>query len=285
MTKAITKVDELMLSIDSRRVEIEKVLPKHMTTERFVAQVRQALARNQDLQRCSPFSIVDSVMKLADLGLDPSGTLGSAYLVPFKGVCTPVPGYRGLIDLAVRSGEVLAIKAEVVFWGDEFDWVEGDKPSLYHKPWYPKTPEEEEQQGERKVRAAYAIATLPNKQKQFVVMTFRDLESVRLKAPGGKSSSTPWATHRVEMYKKCPIRRLVKQLPLSPVKARELGRALEIEEEQEVSNQEEQKQESQAQVVNLGTQRLKEQLASKPEPEDADWVATPDTVPEPPEET
>lgn len=282
MTGAIQRrpIDNWTAAIETIRVKIEKVLPTHLTVDRFVQQVIVAMSKNERLMECDKASVFHSVMALAELGLDPSGALGSGYLVPFKGVCTPVPGYRGLIDLAVRSGDVKGIKAEVVFWGDAFDLEEGDKPRLFHKPLIPKSRDEELKMKDHRtpdnVRGAYAVATLVGGTRQFCFMPFSDLELVRLRAPGGKSNHTPWFTDRVEMYKKCPVRRLVKQLPLSPVKASLLMRAEQMEEENEkIVSTLGADEDLGAAKPKTGLDSLKETLRkSAPAPEDAEFVST-----------
>jgi hypothetical protein len=76
----------------------------------------------------------------AALGLDCSGNLGSGYLVPFYNnkiramEATFIPGYRGLLDLARRSGEIEDIFAECVYESDEFDYELGATPRLRHVP-------------------------------------------------------------------------------------------------------------------------------------------------------
>lgn len=280
--RALTLIDSWKMSISTIRTQIELVLPKHLTVDRFVQQVMFAMAKNPDLQKCDKPSVFNSCMALAELGLDPSGALGSGYLVPFKGVCTPIPGYRGLIDLAVRSGEVKAMKANVVFWGDEFDIDEGDRPRLHHKPKIPQSQADEKafenHQSAGNVRGAYAVATLPGGYKQFHWMTWRELEGVRLRAPGGKSERTPWATDRVQMYKKCPIRQIVKHLPLSPVKASLLMRAEQIEEANErlVSDMGDEDVTDKKQAKGAA-ERFRQSLRNE-EPEEADIQQPPDDV-------
>jgi phage RecT family recombinase len=285
MSSAIQKkpIDVWKDNLSIIRVQIENVLPKdirHLSVERFVQQVLVAMSKNPSLMDCDKNSVFQSVIAMAELGLDPSGALGSGYLVPFKGVCTPVPGYRGLIDLAVRSGDVKAIKAEVVFWGDEFALEEGDKPRLWHKPMIPQSKDDEKKMEDHRssdnVRGAYSVATLAGGVKQFCFMTFKELETVRLRAPGGKSERTPWFTDRVEMYKKSPIRRIVKQLPLSPIKASALIRAEQIEEDNERVVEKMGSDEDVAVKPKTVADGLKAALRKdkSPPPEDAQFVST-----------
>ncbi len=275
----------LQSQIAARRPNIEALLPPGFTPDRFIAQVNYALAKEPKLLACKPQTVIQSVLQAAELGLDPTGNLGSAYLVPFKDVCTFIPGYRGLIDLAVRSGEVRGVKAVLVRWGDEFDLEEGDRPKLYHKPWYPKE-ESEAMKKPGTVRGAYSVFTLPNKERQFCWMTLEELETVRMRSPGGKSTYTPWFTDRDAMYLKCPIRRGSKQVAMSPVRAALFGRAIEIDEANEKAYSQEEAEEERAGSTSVGATKLKETLKKgkkTEQPEDADWaVAGPDTVPEPP---
>jgi recombination protein RecT len=286
-TAAIT-LDDWRRRLDNNRVKIETVIPdkKLMTVDRFVQQALIAMSKNPAIMSCDTNSVFHSVFALASLGLDPSGNLGSGYLVPFKGVCTPVPGYRGLIDLAVRSAEVKGIKAELVFWGDEFDIEEGDRPRLWHKPKLPQSKEEEAEFVDFRrwdnVRGAYAVAKLPGGHTQFTFMPFRDLEVVRARAPGGNSAKTPWAPEsssgsRMEMYKKTPIRRICKQLPLSPVKATLLLRAIDMDDENEklVASMGPETDNPEAEKKRTGADKLREALKAKdPEPEDAQVMDT-----------
>lgn len=283
-------IDAWEQSIITIRPKLEKVLPQWLTVDRFVQQALVAMSKNQAIMDCDRNSVFHSLMALAELGLDPSGALGSGYLVPFKGVCTPVPGYRGLIDLAVRSGEVKGIKAVNVFWGDELDVMEGDRPRLHHKPLLPMSKEQErELENHRRpenLRGAYMVATLPGGNKQFLYMPFGDLEKVRLRAPGGKSERTPWFIDRLEMYLKCPIRKGVKQLPLSPVKASLLMRAEQIEEANEkLVDEKGADGEEDAQKPMKGADALKAALRkTKAEPEDAEYMSTDDYNAPPPDD-
>lgn len=235
--KKITPVDRMMMvTVQAHKQTIEKVMPKDlgMDLDRFEVQVRLALNKNPALLACTPTSIVQSVVTAAELGLDPSGRLGSGYLVPYKDTCQFIPGYRGLIDLAARSGEVATIRAEIVFWGDEFDYELGDRPRLHHKRATPQTPEEARTWKKKTaddVRAAYCVSEMKNKAKQFTVMERWELDLIKARSPGARSGKSPWnhPDDILEMYRKCPVRKHVKTLPLSPSKAKLLARAIEID--------------------------------------------------------
>ena len=88
---------------------------------RFMTQILSAVTNNPDLQKCEPMTILNCGLLGESLKLSPSPQLGQFYMVPFEDnkagitVATFILGYKGYIQLAVRSGyykkiNVLAIK-------------------------------------------------------------------------------------------------------------------------------------------------------------------------------
>lgn len=205
----------LMNTVEAGQSELAKYLPPHLPLERFIAQVKMAFLKNAKLVKCTPASVFDSVRQAADLGLDPSGTLGSAYLVPYGETCQLIPGYRGLTDLACRSGFVKTINAWVIYEKDEWEPPYAGKLPK-HRPYFPM-PDDDPDAG--RVLGAWARAVMANGATECHVMPFAKLEAIRLKSPTVKynMTDTPWFTHTSEMYRKCPIRALAKSLPLSPI--------------------------------------------------------------------
>ncbi|MAF04380.1 recombinase RecT [Herbaspirillum sp.] len=112
--------------------QIEMALPKHITAERMTRLALTAFSQNRELQKCSPQSIFGSVVVAAQLGLE-IGVAGQGYLVPYKGSCTFVPGWQGLVDLVSRSGRA-TVWTGAVYRGDKFDWALGDRPFVKHQP-------------------------------------------------------------------------------------------------------------------------------------------------------
>ena len=100
---------------------ISETLGSETKTKRFVASVISAVSMNQALQECQAPTIISAALLGESLDLSPSPQLGHYYLVPFKdnraGVinATFQLGYKGYIQLAIRSGQykkmnVIAIK-------------------------------------------------------------------------------------------------------------------------------------------------------------------------------
>jgi recombination protein RecT len=107
-------------------------LPKHMNVERMARLVLTAFSGNSKLAECSPHSVAASIMTASQLGLEPNVN-GQGYLIPYKGTCTFVPGWKGLVDLANRGGRC-TVWTGAVYRGDEFDYSLGDNPFVRHKP-------------------------------------------------------------------------------------------------------------------------------------------------------
>lgn len=223
---AKAKVESLMGVLLKRQQTFQELLPPDMGERRgewFLAEVKVAAARAPKLADCSTVSIVDALTTCAQLGLSPSGRLGSAYLIPFKDKCTLVIGYRGYVDLAYRSGDVASFHAEVVHDKDTFVHEEGLHPVLKH------IRSEEVDPGP--LRAVYAVARMKDGGVSHVVMLRREV--LAIKARSRASSDGPWVTDEAQMWCKTAVRRLIKLLPLSPTKAKWLHKAEVAEREQE----------------------------------------------------
>src|ERR1044072_7066926 len=217
------KVDFLMQSLLERKQSFQSLLPEGLKAEWFFAEVRVAVARAPKLADCTPLSVVDALTTCAQLGLSPSGRLGSAYRLPYKDKCPLVIGYRGYADLAYRSGDVASFHAQVVRTKDVWQYEEGLSPVLRH------IPSEEQDAGE--LRAVYASARRKDGSTAHVVMLRREV--LAIKARSRSSSDGPWVTDEAEMWKKTAVRRLIKLLPLSPTRAKDLYAAEQAEREHE----------------------------------------------------
>lgn len=191
--------------LSAKKNWLAQVLPKHVKADRFVKVALAAISKQPDLLECEPNSILLSVMQAGQLGLEPTGVLGSAYLVKYGKQCQLIIGYRGLIDLARRSGQILSIEAHVVYEKDKFACTLGLTPTLTHEPCWDADP--------GALRFVYAVARLRDGAVQFEVMSKAQVDAIRRQSKAG--SSGPWVTHYDEMAKKTVIRRIAKYLPLT----------------------------------------------------------------------
>ncbi len=217
------KMDSLKSLLTSPKflAELQAVIPAHMKPEKLVKIALVAASRNPLLLQCSQASILKSLMVAGQLGLEPDGTLGSAYLVPYMNRKTGqyeaqlIPGYRGLIDLARRSGQIRNISARVVYEKDKFEVHFGTEDRIIHEPSWEENP--------GKLKAVYAVAWFKDGSFQAEFMTRAQVDAIRARSMA--SGSGPWASDYDEMARKTVVRRLCKYLPLSP----ELAAAVELD--------------------------------------------------------
>lgn len=193
--------------------QIASALPKHVTAERLMRVSLTELRRNPMLQRCDPMSFLGAVVTAASLGLEPGSALGQCYLIPYGKECQLQIGYRGQIDIARRSGNIISISARCIYEGDEFEIEQGTNERLIHKPKFKS----------EKVLYVYAVAQLRDGGTQFEVMSYDAIENHKKKY---SKSKNVWDSAWEEMAKKTLVRRLFKMLPTSI----EISRALEAEE-------------------------------------------------------
>lgn len=181
-----------------------------VTPDRMVSWAMTAIRRQPALQRCNPLSLLGAVIQSAQLGLDPSGVTGEAYLVPYKDEVTLIPGYRGLIALARRSGQVKEIMGHAVHKADVFEYEYGLDSKLRHVPSTDADP--------GPLTHVYAYAKFSGGTvedgRAFVVLTLAEVEAV--KARSRASRNGPWVSDFEAMAIKTAVRRLAKWLPLKP---------------------------------------------------------------------
>ena len=202
--------------INKSQKAIAKALPSTITPERFTRMATTAVTMNPDLGKCTPSSFIGAMLQAAALGLEPNTPLGQAYLIPYnRSVKTPdgrwikVPeaqfqiGYRGLIELAHRSGEFKSIEAHVVYENDEFDYELGLEPKLRHKPAMSNRGE---------IVWVYAVYKLQSGGYGFEVMSKDDINEHRKKY--SKARTSPWDTAWEGMAKKTVIKQALKYAPL-----------------------------------------------------------------------
>lgn len=192
--------------LKSNKNAIAQVLPKHVSPERLMQVAFTAVRTTPKLLQCNSDSLIGGIIQCATLGLEPNTVLGHCYLIPFKDQVQIVIGYKGLIDLARRSGQIVSIAAHVVHEADEFEYEYGLNPVLRHKPF------EGEERGP--ITHAYAVAHLKDGGSAFEVMPLGDIHSVMLQTQS-RGNYGPWKDHFPEMARKTAIRRLAKYLPLS----------------------------------------------------------------------
>jgi len=219
LKKSDVRGNDLRSYVKTMMPEITKALPSVITPERFGRMITTALSSNDKLMNCTPISFVGAMMNSAQLGLEPNTPLGQAYLIPYKNKGVDEVqfqiGYKGLIELANRSGEFKNISAHEVYENDEFVYEYGLDPKLIHKPAL-------KNRGE--VICYYACYTLTNGGCGFEVMSKEDIEAHKKKySKAANSSFSPWSNNYDEMAKKTVIKRVLKYAPLKTEVAMGVG--------------------------------------------------------------
>lgn len=199
--------------------ELSLVLPKNMSVDKFTRLVLSEVVKNPKLNKCDPREFMLSVSTVAQLGLEVGASLGHAYILPYenkkKNKIEPqvIIGYRGMIDLARRSGQIVSIEARAVFEKDKFEVEFGLKSKLVHVP-------NLELEDRGNIKFVYAVANLVGGGVQFEVLGLPQIQKAK-----PKYGSNIWDSNFEEMAKKTAVRRLFKMLPIST----EMSRAISID--------------------------------------------------------
>lgn len=201
---------------ESQKSTLLAVLPQHVSADRMLKLAIGALRTTPKLQQCTIESLFGALVQCSQLGLEPNTPLGHAFLIPFenrrlgKTEVQIVFGYKGLLDLARRSGQIVSIAAHEVCENDLFEFEYGLDEKLSHRPAMLKP------RGE--VVAFYAVAKLAGGGHAFEVMSVSQVEAIRDSAQNYKfakdKEATVWGKNFVEMGRKTVLRRLMKYLPV-----------------------------------------------------------------------
>ena len=189
------------------RAQFAAALPSHLKAERFCRVAITALTRTPKLQQCTQESFFKCLLDLSALGIEPDGR--RAHLIPFSNrrantvECTLIIDWKGLAELAMRSGIIAKLHADIICENDEFEYNLGEV-TKHVVDW-------------RKPRggmyAAYAMAVTKDGSTFVQVMTKDEIEGIRSRSKS--KDDGPWKTDYNEMAKKTVFRRLSKWLPLS----------------------------------------------------------------------
>lgn len=205
--------------LEKGKVQLENALPKHLNADRMIRLACTEFSKNTALQRCDQTSVFGAIIQASQLGLE-IGVLGQAYLIPFKNnntgktECQFIPGYKGLVNLARRSGEISSIETHIVYDQDEFDLELGIETKIIHKPFI---------DGDRgQPKLVYGVAKFKDGGHHFEWMTIEEVN--RIRARSRASNSGPWVTDYLQMVRKTLIRRMMNYLPMSI----ELSNAIQI---------------------------------------------------------
>ena len=190
------------LQSDTLKNQIAQALPSICKPERFMRVLLSSIQKVPKLMQCSKASLLNAFITCSQLGIEPDGI--RAHLIPYGQTCQLIIDYKGIVELALRSGKISNIHADIVCDNDVFEYDMGEIKS--HKIDF--------KNGRGEMYAVYAIARFKDGTKQSCVMTKDEVEAIRKKSKAGNSGA--WLDFYNEMAKKTVFKRLSKWLPLSP---------------------------------------------------------------------
>lgn len=211
--------DVVNRAIAAQMPRIQPVLPRGFDAERFGNVVLTAVKGKPDLLECfateqGKVSLLLAVMQAATIGLEPDTPLQEAWLLPRRNQGTMEAqlsiGYRGLLKLVRRSGQVREVYAHVVRANDDFDYQLGLNRDLHHVPAV----------GDRgDLTHAYAVIRYTDGGIDFVVLDRHDVEQRRASSDSWRNERarpySPWTVWPEAMWAKSALRALLRYAPLS----------------------------------------------------------------------
>jgi recombination protein RecT len=219
LTKPSTKT-ELSRLINSGAVidAVARALPRGLDgmLDRLGRCLLTEFTKTPGLANCSQTSLIGCMVQAAQLGLEIGGPLGQAYLVPYGKEAQFQVGYRGLIALARRSGDVLHLSSQMVHEADEFDFSLGTDTAIRHKPAL---------RGRGTEIGCYAVIRTTNGGLDVEWMSVEELDEHRRRYT---KNNKAWESATNEMRRKTVLRRLLKRQTLA---VDLLGRAMELDDQ------------------------------------------------------
>lgn len=193
--------------------QLAAALPKFMDTDHFTRSAITEFRLNPALAECSVPSVLGYMMQAAACGLEPASMLGQCYPVPFwnkrtkQKECQFIIGYRGMLSIARRSGEIASVVAEVVHDKDVFEIEYGMEPKLIHKPYI---------DGDAgPIKGAYVVVRFKGDGVEPLIKYMPKPEIDAHRNRSKASADGPWVTDYEEMAKKTVFRSVFKWLPIS----------------------------------------------------------------------
>lgn len=176
----------------------------------YIYSVLIAVSTNDQLKQCTPQSILKSAARAATLYLTVDPSIGQAYLVPYKDEATLIIGWRGLRDLAYRTGKVRIMNVGKLYDGQK--WVEDQLTGEAHI--------EGSRSGDE-ILGYFAYLETKDRRTHSLYMTVDEIhEHKKRYAHGFNRQNSAWNTNFDEMAKKTVLRQLLtKWAELDPIKS------------------------------------------------------------------
>ncbi len=196
---SMAKIDQFKGILNSQQIRAQVKNSLKENAGAFMSSILDLYSGDTALQKCDPEKVALECVKAAALKLPLVKSLGFAYVVPYKNVPTFTIGYKGMIQLAQRSGQYKCINADCVYEGEELklDRLSGMA----------------EISGERASDTAigyFAYFKLLNGFEKALYMAREDVEAwAKQYSPSYGSSYSPWKSEFDKMAQKTVLRRLI----------------------------------------------------------------------------
>lgn len=183
--------------------------------QHYATQLAIMARKEPKIGQATAESLVTTMMACVHLNLMPNTPEQYAYIIPYNNHNTMEVqfqlGYKGLIELGYRSGQITSISAEPVFEGDTFRISKGTRRELIHEP---SLDNDVDDTDPTKVTHVYAVLNLRNGDQIFRVMSRKQVEEIR-RGSKVNSDKGPWSTHWIEMALKTVLKKTYKLAPSS----------------------------------------------------------------------
>lgn len=195
----MTKIDQFKGVLNSQTIRAQLKNSLKDKSGAFLSSMIDLYSTDTTLQNCEPEKVALECVKAAALDLPLVKSLGYAYVVPYKNVPTFTIGYKGLVQLAQRTGQYKIINADIVYEGElrGFDKLSGI-PDIT---------------GERvsdKVVGYFAYFKLLNGHEHVYYMSKEEMQKYGEKySPSYNSSASPWKKEFDKMAMKTVLRQLL----------------------------------------------------------------------------
>ena len=182
------------------------LLPASAIAERIKNSAGFYISNREDLMalnRDAKLQMLYGVLKEAMVGCE----AGTDYdIIPFKGKPTVIRnknGYFKIIDM-VKPAEIVRFTNNVVFKGDEFEF----NPVTEDLKHIPKVTSDKYED----IEYAYAYIKFANGFEKTVVMSKKDLDTIKRVSPSANTAYSPWSTMPIRMVKTKITKELAKEL-------------------------------------------------------------------------
>ena len=235
------RLETLKTYLAERKGRLQGKLPNNISTDALINQALKACLRSPKLLECSTQSIYTAMLDASELGLEPFTGQQYAFVLPYKNKMGGheakfMPSYRGMLELARRSGQLLSVESDIIYETDAFEIERGLNPKLKHIPNFLS-----KERG--KEILVYAVVRFKDGGFQFDVMTVHDIEKIRSKSKSPNYG--PWVDYWGEMAKKTVLKKVLKTCPMATEYA--LAKAIEKDNQVDYSDDD---------VIDIDTENL-----------------------------